>query len=155
MTKNIEYLSQQKFGELKKELEELKTKKRKEVTESLEFAKSLGDLSENAEYQEAREMQVNVEQRISDLEAILKDAVILSGAGKDSISMGSKVVLKVEPGKETKEFQIVGSEESNISLGKISNLAPLGAALVGKKVGDIVSVTTPKGIVQYKIVEIK
>ena len=155
MTQNIQYLSQEKFDELKRELEELKTKKRKEVTESLEFAKSLGDLSENAEYQEAREMQANVEQRIVDLEAILKDAVIVSGNSKDVVGMGSKVVVRNEAGKETKEFQVVGSEESNIMIGKISNISPLGSSLMGKSVGDIVTVNTPKGSVQYKILEIK
>ncbi|HRY62518.1 MAG TPA: transcription elongation factor GreA [Candidatus Paceibacterota bacterium] len=155
MTTNIQYLSQEKINELKAELNDLKTKKRKEITESLEFAKSLGDLSENAEYQEAREMQANVEQRISDLEAILKDAIIVSTNHKDIVGMGSTVIVKVEPGKETKEFQVVGSEEANVLVGKISNLSPLGTALVGKKVGSTVTVNTPKGAVQYKILEVK
>lgn len=155
MIKNIQYLSQEKFNELKKELEELKTVKRKEVTESLEFAKSLGDLSENAEYQEAREMQVNVEQRVAVLENIIKDAVIVSANNKDFIGMGSIIVVKNEADKEAKQFQIVGSEESDILTGKISNVSPLGAALMSKKVGEVVSLTTPKGPVKYKIIEIK
>ena len=153
MTSNIQYLSQDKLNELKKELEELKTKKRKEVIESLEFAKSLGDLSENTEYQSAREMQANVEQRISELESILKDAVIVSGNSKDVVGMGSVVVVKTD--KDTKQFQVVGSEEANVIIGKISNNSPLGQALVGKREGETVSVATPKGNVQYKIIEIK
>lgn len=155
MTSNIQYLSEDKIKELKKELEELVNKKRKEVIESLEFAKSLGDLSENAEYQEAREMQANVEQRIIDLEAILKDAVVVSGNSKDVVGMGSVVIVRNEANKESKQFQVVGSEETNIVLGKISNVSPLGTALIGKRVGEVVSVNTPKGNVQYKIIEIK
>jgi len=154
MTQNIEYLSQEKFEELKKELDILKTKKRKEVTESLEFAKSLGDLSENAEYQEAREMQANVEQRISLLENLLKDAVILSANSKDLVGLGSIVVV-TNDAKEVKQFQVVGSEESDISMGKISNISPLGSSLMGKKAGDVVVVNSPKGPIQYKIKEIK
>ena len=155
MTSNIQYLSEDKIKELKKELEELVNKKRKEVIESLEFAKSLGDLSENAEYQEAREMQANVEQRIIDLEAILKDAIVVSGNSKDVVGMGSVVIVRNEANKESKQFQVVGSEETNIVLGKISNVSPLGTALIGKRVGEVVSVNTPKGTVQYKIIEIK
>lgn len=155
MTTNIQYLSQEKLNELRAELNELKTVKRKEVTESLEFAKSLGDLSENAEYQEAREMQANCEQRITDLETILKDAIVVSSDNKGIVGMGSVVVVKTEPGNEKKEFQVVGSEETNVLAGKISNLSPLGMALVGKKVGSTVTVNTPKGATQYKIVEIK
>lgn len=155
MTTNVQYLSKEKIDELRAELNDLKTRKRKEITESLEFAKSLGDLSENAEYQEAREIQANVEQRIADLEAILKDAVIVSADNKGIVGMGSIVVVKTEPGKETKEFQVVGSEETDILAGKISNLSPLGMALVGKKSGSVVTVNTPKGSVQYKITAIK
>ncbi|HBM46085.1 MAG: transcription elongation factor GreA [Parcubacteria group bacterium GW2011_GWF2_38_76] len=155
MTTNVQYLSQEKLNELRAELDDLKTRKRKEITESLEFAKSLGDLSENAEYQEAREMQAGVEQRITDLEAILKDAVVVSADHKGIIGMGSIVVVKTEPGKETKEFQVVGSEEANVIMGKISNLSPIGMALVGKKVGMTITVNTPKGAIQYKIIEIK
>lgn len=155
MTKNIQYLSQEKINELKAELENLKTVKRKEITESLEFAKSLGDLSENAEYQEAREMQANVEQRIMDLEEILKEAVVVSTDHRGVVGMGSVVVVKVGSDKETKEFQVVGSEEANVIVGKISNLSPIGTALMGKKVGATVTINTPKGVVEYKIVEIK
>ncbi len=155
MNQNIEYLSQQKFDELKKELETLKTIKRKEITESLEFAKSLGDLSENAEYQEAREMQVNVEQRISELETMLKDAIILSENSKDLVCLGSTVTVLRENEKEEKEFMVVGSEESNVAIGKISNISPIGSALMGKKEGDTISVLTPGGVVKYQIKKIK
>lgn len=154
-TKDIQYLSEEKFNELKKELEDLTTIKRKEIAENLGFAKSLGDLKENAEYHEAREAQANLEDRISLLEKILKEAVIVSGNNKDAVGLGSVVSIKNESNKETKKFQIVGSEEAKILAGKISNTSPLGYSLMGKKVGSIINVTTPKGQVQYKIVEIK
>ncbi len=155
MNKNIEYLSREKFEELKKELDNLVTVKRKEITESLEFAKSLGDLSENAEYQEAREMQANVEQRILEIEKLLKEAVILSSGDKNIVGIGTTVVVSLGDKKETRELKIVGSEEADALSGKISNVSPLGSSLFGKKVGDVVSVTTPKGQTKYKIVELK
>ncbi|MEI6296465.1 MAG: transcription elongation factor GreA [bacterium] len=155
MNTNVQYLSPEKIKELKAELEELVIKKRKEVVESLEFAKSLGDLSENAEYQEARELQRNVEERVAEIETILKNVVVVSGHTKGLVGMGSVVELNNEKTKDSKKYQVVGSEESNVSLGKISDVSPLGSALIGKKVGDIVTVNTPKGAVQYKITEIK
>ena len=149
-----QYLSQEKYNELVKELQELKTTKRKEISESLEFAKSLGDLSENAEYQEARESQATMEDRIAELEELLKNAEIISGSAKGTVGIGSVVSLeKADGGK--KQFQIVGSEESDILNNKISNKSPLGEALMGKKIGDKISVNTPKGPVGYKIVGIE
>lgn len=151
-----ELMSQEKFEELTKELDELRTTRRKEVAEQLEYARSLGDLSENAEYQEAREMQAAVEERIGKLEQILKNAKITKGAKSDNVGMGS--VVTVEPlvkGAEKHTYTIVGAEEANIIEGKVSYHSPLGAALMGKKKGDEFSFHTPKGTQKYKILKVE
>lgn len=156
-SKNIEYLTKEKFKELEEELQQAKTVKRKEIAESLEFAKSLGDLSENAEYQQAREAQAELEDRISIVEDILKRAVIVSekGAGANSsvVTMGSSVTIKKEDGT-TRKCKIVGSEESDAMNDKISNECPLGQAIVGRKAGDKFVVHTPRGKVNYTVVSI-
>ena len=151
-----ELMSQEKFEELTHELDELKTTRRKEVAEQLEYARSLGDLSENAEYQEAREMQAAVEERIGKLEQILKNAKITKGAKSDTVGMGS--VVTVEPlvkGAEKHTYTIVGAEEANIIEGKVSYHSPLGAALMGRKKGDEFSFHTPKGTQKYKILKVE
>lgn len=149
-----ELLSQEKFEELTKELEELRTTRRKEVAEQLEYARSLGDLSENAEYQEAREMQAAVEERIGKLEAILKNAKIVHGKKTDSVSMGSTVTVQKVDGDEKHVYIIVGAEETNMFEGKISYHSPLGSALMGKKKGDQFSFHTPRGTQKYKILKV-
>ncbi len=155
MDEKAEYLTKEKFDELSKELEELRSKKRKEVAESLEYAKSLGDLSENAEYHEAREMQANVEDRIAKLENMLKSAVIMSSQKSDAARIGSMVTLeKLKDGTKVK-YKIVGSEEANIAEAKLSIHSPLGASMNGKKKGETFKVTTPGGIVEYKVLDIE
>lgn len=151
---NIKYLTKEKFAELSKELEDLKTVKRREVAQSLEYARSLGDLSENAEYQEAREMQATIENRIAIIEDTLKTAEIVGDRRADSIGMGSTIKVQKSGGSEA-SFKIVGSEEVNAHDGKISNQSPLGLALIGKKKGDSISVSTPKGAIIYKILSIQ
>jgi len=151
-----EYLTQEKYKEFEKELEFLKTIRRKEVAENLEYAKGLGDLSENAEYHEARDVQASVEDRIGKLEMILKHATIVSSHhAKDVVSIGS--VISVHKGKEKdlKTFTIVGSEEADTSAGKISVKSPLGSAALGKKKGDSFSFITPNGTMEYTIASIK
>jgi len=155
MDEKTEYLTKEKFDELSKELEELKTVKRKEVAESLEYAKSLGDLSENAEYHEAREMQANIEDRISKLETMLKSAVIMSLQHGDAVGIGSFVSLEKQKDKTKVKYKIVGSEEANLADSKLSIHSPLGSAMLGKKKGDIFKVATPGGIVDYKIMDIE
>lgn len=155
MDDNKQYLSKEKFKELSAELETLRTEKRKEVAEKLEFAKSLGDLSENAEYQEARDDQAKIEDRIMNLEAILKSAEIVSHKKGGSIAVGSTVVVAKKGAREKLTFSIVGSEEVDMATGKISNKSPLGEALVGKAKGDEAEFETPNGVVQYKIVDVK
>ncbi len=153
MTTDTQYLTSEKFSELKNELEFLKTERRKEVAEHLEYAKKLGDLSENAEYHQAREEQGEVEDRIRYIENLLKNAVITKVNSGAVISVGSTVRLEKEGGIEHKShvFTIVGSEEADTATGKISNVSPLGSALIGHKEGDKVSVQTPKGLIAYKV----
>lgn len=150
-----QYLTKEKFAELKTEVEQLRNVRRKEVAESLEYAKKLGDLSENAEYHEAREEQAKVEDRISHLEMVLKTATILNEKHSSTVSIGSTVVAQKEGEKENKKFMIVGSEEVDTVNGKLSNHSPIGAALMGKTKGDTITVTTPKGKVVYKIIDVQ
>lgn len=153
-----EMLSKEKFEELTHELDGLRTTRRKEVAEQLEYARSLGDLSENAEYQEAREMQAAVEERISKLEAILKNAKIVQGGKSDNVGMGTVVIVQPAGAKGSEEkrtYTIVGAEETNMFEGKISYHSPLGAALMGKKKGDDFSFHTPKGTQKYKILKVE
>lgn len=152
---NKEYLTQEKYDELVKELEYLKKVKRKEVAEDLEYAKALGDLSENAEYNEARELQASTEDRISKLDMMLKNAVIMTLHHTDAVGIGSTVVLQREGEKETRKFEIVGSEEADVLSGKLSIHSPLGEAMVGKKKGEVFSFVSPKGKMNYKIVDIE
>ncbi len=150
-----EYLTQEKYNELTKELDNLRTVRRKEVAESLEYAKSLGDLSENAEYQEAREMQANIEDRIKKLEAMLQSAVIMKMHHTESVNIGSTVTLLKEGAKEPVSYKIVGSEEADLAKHKLSLNSPLGQALVGKKKGERLVAKTPGGNVSYQVENIK
>jgi transcription elongation factor GreA len=150
-----ELMSREKFEELTRELDELRTTRRKEVAEQLEYARSLGDLSENAEYQEAREMQAAVEERIGKLEHVLKNAKIVEGKKSDTAGMGSTVTVQKLGGDEKKVYIIVGAEESDMFAGKISYHSPLGSALLNKKKGDEFSFHTPKGSQKYKILKVE
>ncbi len=149
-----EYLTKEKFEEFKKELNTLKTTKRKEIAEALEYAKSLGDLSENAEYHDARDMQARVEDRINHLEALLKSAHIVSHHDTGTVTVGSVIVVS-KPDNSKVTYTIVGSEEADASSGKISVRSPLGQAVMGKSKGESFSFKTPSGIMSYKVIEIK
>lgn len=153
----MEYLTPEKKIELENELNHLKTVRRKEIADALEYAKSLGDLSENAEYHQAREDQANCEDRIGHVEQILKNAVIMDKHHAGTVEVGATVVVtkKGDKGdKEEKTFTLVGSEEANSLEGKISNESPLGQALLGKKAGDTATVSAPKGEMVYTIKKI-
>lgn len=153
---STEYVSAERLAELKQELETLKTVERKKIAEQLEYAKSLGDLSENAEYHEAREAQVTIEDRISYLEDIVKRAIIVQrSTGGSIIDVGSTVVVEREGSKDPQTVIIVGSEEVNAGQGKISNTSPLGSQLIGKKKGDTANVSTPRGNVKYTVVTVQ
>lgn len=149
-----EYLTQEKFDEFKKELADLKGTRRKEVAESLEYAKALGDLSENAEYHEARDMQATIEDRIIRLEELLKNAVIVSAHDMTGmVNVGSIVTVE----KDGKKFvyTIVGSEEADVATNKISIRSPFGQSIVGKKKGESFSFKAPNGETEYKLLEVK
>lgn len=150
-----QYLTQERLGELKQKLQELRTKKRAEVAERLKRAKELGDLSENSEYFEAREEQAQVETQIAELEDILKNAAVItkSGGEADRVQIGSTIVV-VKNDQEFK-FTIVGSNEARPEAGLISNESPLGKAFFGRKAGETVKVKTPAGEVQYTISKIE
>jgi transcription elongation factor GreA len=152
---NKEYITLEKKAELEAELKDLTTTKRKEIADALEYAKSLGDLSENAEYHQAREDQARLEDRIAEVEYILKNAEVAERHHAGVVEVGT--VVKVKKSGSTKEidYTLVGSEEADIAEGKISNESPLGGALMGKKAGDQVTIKTPKGEeVTYKLVAI-
>jgi transcription elongation factor GreA len=151
--KEHEYLTQEKFDEFKKELVELKGVRRKEIAESLEYAKSLGDLSENAEYHEARDAQGNLEDRIAKLEHLLKTATIVSSHNSNTVNVGSVVVVETN-GKKI-SYTIVGSEESDVMANKISVKSPFGQAVFGKKKGEKFTFKAPSGEITYTVSDIK
>lgn len=156
MKEEREYLTKEKFEELRKELEELKTVKRREVAENLDYARGLGDLSENAEYHEARELQANIEDRIAKLESMLKNTTIVSSESTagEYVRIGTSVVVEKTGDKEQRKYKIVGSEEANMAEGKLSNRSPLGVAILGKKVGETFSFSSPAGKMTYKVISI-
>lgn len=150
-----DYLTKEKFEELTNELNDLKTTKRKEVADKLEFARALGDLSENAEYDKARDDQAQLEDRIAELETLLNNANIVSVRHTTSVGIGSKVAVRRDGEKTDREFIIVGSEEVDIAEGKISFKSPMASAMMGKGKGDDFSFTTPAGEMKYKISSIQ
>lgn len=148
------YLSQEGIETLKKELQELKTKKRQEIAKRLQEAKDLGDLSENAEYFEAKEAQSLNENRVVEIEKLLKNAVVIeTPSEEDIVRVGSTIEVKSNNGTEI--FNIVGSAEAKPQEGKISNESPLGRAFLGRKIGDEIEIKTPSGITKYKIIKIE
>ena len=142
---------------LEEELENLKVVKRKEVAAKIKEAREQGDLSENAEYDAAKDEQRDIELRIEELEKLLKNAevVVEEEIDVNKINIGCKVKLLDVEYDEEMEFYIVGSTEANSLQNKISNEAPVGRALIGKSVGDVVDVETQAGIIQYKVLEIQ
>lgn len=150
-----EYLTKENKEMLEAELKELMGPKRKKIIEALEYAKSLGDLSENAEYHSAREAQGQLQERISTIEHVLNHAVVVDHAPNGIINVGSTVVVQKDGESNTRTFILVGSEETDMLSGKISYKSPIGSALYGKKKGDMVTVTTPKGDMDFKIVSVE
>jgi len=155
MSENQIYLTREKLEELEHELDYLKNIKRREVAQRIQEAKELGDLSENAEYAEAKDDQAWTEGRILNIGDVLLKGVIVDDLEKNlsaTVNIGSKV--KTEQAGNERSFEIVGSQEADPLQGKISNESPLGKAFIGKKAGDIVEVEAPKGIIKYKIIAI-
>ena len=152
-------VTRQGYQKLEQELDELRTVKRKEVADKIKVARGYGDLSENAEYDAAKEEQAIVEARIADLEATLKVARIIddSELSNDTVSIGMRVKILAEGDEpeDAEEYDITGSTESDISLGRISDESPVGAALVGHKAGDSVDVTLPNvSIITYQVLAV-
>ncbi len=152
--KNI--LTYEGLQKLEAELEDLKVVKRKEISQKIKEAREQGDLSENAEYDAAKDEQRDIEARIEELEKILKNAevVVEEEADTGKVSIGCKVKILDKEFDEELEYKIVGSTEANSLKGKISNESPVGAAMMGKKVGDEVTVTVGENSFSYKILEI-
>ncbi len=155
MKKNI--LTYEGLKRYEDELEELKVVKRKEVAQKIKEAREQGDLSENAEYDAAKDEQRDIEARIEELENILKNAEVVDEdeVDTDKISIGCKITILDVEFEEELEYKIVGSTEADSLKGKISNESPVGQALIGHKVGDLVEVETQVGVIQYKVLEIQ
>src|SRR3989344_1934261 len=156
MKKSKVYLTKEGFEEIKKEYKNLVDVERSKIAERIKSAREMGDISENAEYESARERQAFLEGRISELESILSDYKIIdekkAKIAADFISIGAMV--KVECDGEVDKFKIVGSVEANPIKNLISNESPVGQALLGSKVGDVIEVTTPVVKLKYKILEV-
>ena len=150
-------LTPEGYERLKQEIEELSTTKRREVAERIRIAREFGDIAENAEYDDAKNEQMLLEHRIATLEERMRDARVISkkDIAKDVVSIGSKVRLRDVSAKETIEYHIVGSAEANPSENKLSNESPVGKAIIGKKKGETVEVAAPRGMMKFKILEIK
>ena len=141
---------------LEEELEQLKSTKRKEISEKIKVALGYGDLSENSEYDEAKNEQAQVEARIADIEAMLKRATVIDerDVTTENIKIGAKVKIRDVEFDEIEEYQIVGSTEANPNKGSISDESPVGKALLGHCVGDVIDVDTPGGVVKFEVLEI-
>ena len=144
-------LTAEGYLELETELNDLKINKRPEVIKALKEARALGDLSENADYDAARDAQAKLEGRIKELEYKLENAQIISGNKNGTVSVGSTVTISYVDDDESEEYKIVGSLEADPFNNKISNESPIGSAVIGKKVNDIVTVKTPTGSFDVKI----
>lgn len=149
--KNAEYLSQEGLDKIKKELQHFTTAGRKEIADRLEYAKSLGDLSENSEYKEAIEAQRFLEEKIAKYQDIVNRAIVVGKPVGTSVQIGSTVMVKKDGTGESKSYTIVNKEEADLSLGKLSYDSPLGKELLGKREGDRIKIDTPSGEASYAI----
>ncbi len=148
------YVTQEILEKMKEELTQLKTRKRAEVAQRLKEAIAMGDLSENSEYDDAKNEQSFVEGRILELEAQIRTAVVIQTTKSNHVAMASTVRIRDEKTNEEETVTIVGSTEADPFEGKISNDSPVGRALLGTKAGDEVEVDTPAGVIKYKVLEI-
>ncbi|NOZ27950.1 MAG: transcription elongation factor GreA [Chloroflexi bacterium] len=149
------YLTPEGFKKLQEELDYLRNVRRPQVAQHIHDAKADGDISENAGYDEAKNEQAFVEGRIKTIEAMLRKAIIIEESGSThEVQLGSSVTIKEVDGNELETYQIVGSAEVDPANGKISNVSPLGKALLGRRVGDKITVQTPGGVLHFEVVEI-
>ncbi len=153
--KNVVYLTQEGLDNLKKELDDLINVRRPENVQAIKEARSLGDLSENAEYDAARNEQAEIEARIKQLEKMLENVSIITDVSTDSVSIGNTVSIKYVDDDEEDEYKIVGSQEADPFESRISNESPIAKALFDHKVGDIVTVDSPNGAYQVEITAIQ
>ena len=153
--KNTVYLTENGLDELKEELDNLINVRRPENIQAIKEARSLGDLSENAEYDAARNEQAQIEARIQQLEKMLENVSIITEVSKDTVGIGNTVSIKYVDDDEEEEYKIVGSQEADPFESKISNESPIAKALFEHKVGDIVTVESPNGSYEVEIIEIK
>ena len=156
MSKEV-ILTPEGLSRLQEELEELQTVRRREVAERIKEAREFGDITENAEYDDAKNEQAMLEARIAKLEERIAAARVIEKKeiAKDVVSVGAKVRLRDVDAKQTVEYHIVGSAEANPAEFKLSNESPVGRAIIGHKKGETVEVSTPRGSMKYKILEIK
>lgn len=152
-TKEV-YLTQEGLDKLKEELDYLKLEKRPEVISALKDARALGDLSENAEYDAARNEQAIVEAKIAELEVMIENAVVIKEVSTDKVSIGNSVKIEYVEDNDTEVYSIVGSKEADPFQNKISNESPIAKAILGLSVGDIAHVDSPTGKYSVKVVEI-
>ena len=153
--KNTVYLTEEGLTELKKELENLINVKRPENIQAIKEARALGDLSENAEYDAARNEQAQIEARIKQLEKMLENVSIITEVSNDKVGIGNTVSIKYVDDDEEDEYKIVGSQEADPFESKISNESPIAKALFEHKVGDIVTVESPNGSYEVEIIDIQ
>ncbi len=148
------YVTEEGLAKIKEELDYLKQEKRPEVIEALKEARALGDLSENAEYDAARNEQAELENRIVSLEKILESAVVIEEADTDVVSIGNQVEIEYIEDNEKETYTIVGSKEADPFANKISNESPIAVAILGKKIGDVATVQSPNGQYDIKVLNI-
>ena len=153
--KDTVYLTQEGLDDLKKELDDLINVRRPENVQAIKEARSLGDLSENAEYDAARNEQAQIEARIKQIEKMLENVTIIADVKTDSVGIGNTVSIKYVDDDEEDEYKIVGSQEADPFESKISNESPIAQALFNHKVGDIVTVESPNGSYEIEIISIK
>jgi len=149
-------LTQERFDEIKKELEYMKTVREREIADLIKEARSFGDLSENSEYDEAKNEQGKLYSRMAELESIIAHAVIITEEqlSTKEVTTGARITVEILPSKKKETFFIVGSQEANPKEKRISDESPFGRAVIGACVGDTVSVDAPSGTMKYKVVEI-
>lgn len=157
MTEEVYPMTQEGLEKIEKELDELKVVKRKEIVERIKIARSYGDLSENSEYEAAKDEQAFVEGQIAKLENVIRYAEIINPEDyeADEVSLGRKVTFQELPDGDEEEYSIVGKAEADPLEGKISNESPIAKALIGKHEGDEVDITTPGGTMKVKIVKVE
>ncbi|MFH1947265.1 MAG: transcription elongation factor GreA [Candidatus Magasanikbacteria bacterium] len=153
MQDQTQYMTQDKLEELKQELHNLKLTELPKIAKRIDDARQMGDLSENAEYHQAREDMAWMQSRVKEIGAILDNAEIITTGGGNTVEIGSFIIVKV--GGNKREYTIVGGQEADPSIGRISNESPLGSAFLGRKKGDTVIIKLPAGEQEYKIVEVR